>query len=182
MGETLMPATIDGPTSITIGNAAPPRFAQDLQTRTWVLGDDAPETPTRLDVMKYAQRELANLRRLPRGWDGGRGVALRPELATLALVLVEAITVEDGLATPLVSPLSDGGLYITWLVGGDRLTMTVEHDELDIRGVWREGHEAFRLDRRHGSYLPSELESALNDAQSFLLKISAQVQHQLFTS
>jgi hypothetical protein len=174
-----MQATLDGPTSITIGNAAAPQFAQDQQTRTWVLSDSAPESPTRSDVLKYAQRELANLRRLPRGWDGGRGVALRPELANIALVFVRAITTEDGLATPQFAPLPDGGLYVTWLVGGNRLTITLEHDELGMRGVWREGHEAFRFDRRHGTYLPGELEGVLHDAQSFLLKISAQVQHQL---
>ena len=177
-----MTAAIDRPRSITIGNTASPQFAQDPQTRTWVLSDEPPERPTRLDVLKYAQRELANLRRLPRGWDGGRGVALRPELANIALVFVKAITTEDGLATPQFSPLTDGGLYVTWLVGGNRLTMTFDQDALDFRGVWREGQEAFRFDRRHGTYLPSELEGALNDAQSFLLKISEQVQHQLLTS
>jgi hypothetical protein len=174
-----MTAAIDRPRSITFGNTTSPQFAQDPQTRTWVLSAKTPESPARLDVLKYAQRELASLRRLPRGWDGGKGVALRPELANIALAYVKAITTEDGLATPQFSPLPDGGVYVTWLVGGNRLTMTFERDAIDIRGVWREGHELFRFDRLHGTYLPSELEGALNDAQAFLLKISEQVQHQL---
>jgi hypothetical protein len=177
-----MTAALERPRSITIGHPVSPQFSQDPQTRTWVLSDGPPATPTRLEVWKYAQRELANLRRLPRGWDGGKGLPLRPELADVALAFVKAVTAEDGLATPQFSPLAEGGLYVTWLVGGNRLTVTFEQDALDIRGVWREGYDAFRFDRHHGTYLPSELESALYDAQSFLLKISEQVQHQLLTS
>ena len=178
-----MQATADQPTSITIGNPVTPRFAQDQQTRTWVLSGTPPESPTRSQVVRYAQRELAHLRRLPRGWDGSGGVPLRPEFASIALGLVDAITTDDGLATPQFSPLSDGGVYITWLVGGDRLTITLDAHEISMRGVWREGHEAFRFERQYGtSFLPSELEGAINDAQSFLMKISTRAQHQLLMS
>lgn len=92
------------------------------------------------------------------------------------------MTTHDGLATPQFSPLPDGGLYITWLVGGDRLTINLDPDEISIRGAWRDGHEAFRFDAGFGTFLPSELESAIDDARSFLLKISTRVQHQLLTS
>ena len=177
-----MQATADRPTSITIGYPVTPQFAQDQQTRTWVLSGAPPERPTRVEVVRYAQRELAHLRRLPRGWDGSDGVPLSPELASIALGLVIAITTDDGLATPQFSPLPDGGVYITWLVGGDRLTLTLDADEISMCGVSREGHEAFRFEHEYGAFLASEFEGAINDAESFLLKISTRVQHQLLMS
>lgn len=177
-----MQATADRPTSGTIGIPAAPRFAQDPQTRTWVLSGNPPAAPSRADVLKYAQRELATLRRLPRGWDGGKGVPLRPGFADLALVFVDLVTSDDGLATPQFSPLRDGGVYITWLVGGNRLTINLEPWGISIRGVWREGHEAFDFEPEPGGFLQSELEGAINEARSFLLKISTRVQHQLFKS
>jgi hypothetical protein len=103
-----MPAIADRPTSITIDNPVTPRFAQDQQTRTWVFSAKPPVTPSRSEILRYAQRELAALRRLPRGWDGGSGIALRPGLASLALLLVDQVTTDDGLATPQFSPLPDG--------------------------------------------------------------------------
>jgi hypothetical protein len=177
-----MQTTADRPTSSTIGNPVTPRFAQDQETRTWVFSDSPPATPSRSDLLRYAQRELAALRRLPRGWDGGKGIPLRPGFATLALFFVDHLTTDDGLATPQFSPLPDGGLYITWLVGGDRLTIDLEPYGMSIRGVWREGHEAFSFEPDRATLLQSELESAINEARSFLLKISTRVQHQLLTS
>jgi hypothetical protein len=179
-----MQTTADRPTSGTIGNPVAPRFAQDQQTRTWVLSDNPPAMPPRADVLRYAQRELAALRRLPKGWDGGKGVALRPGLATLALLLVDLVTVDDGLATPQFSPLPNGGLYITWLVGGDRLAIELEPEGMSVRGVLSGGSEVFNRDFEPNprTFLQSELEGAINEARSFLLKISTRVQHQLLTS
>lgn len=179
-----MQVTADRPTSGTIGAPVTPRFVQDHQTRTWVLSGNPPATPSRADVLRYAQRELAGLRRLPKGWHGGKGVALRPGLATLALLLVDLVTVGDGLATPQFSPLPNGGLYITWLVGGDRLAIELEPDGMSVRGVLGGGSEAFNRDfeRNPRMFLQSELEGAINEARSFLLKISTRVQHQLLKS
>jgi hypothetical protein len=182
-----MTAVADRPTSITSDSPVTPRFAQDQQTRTWVFSDRAPVDPSRADILKYAQRELAALRRLPRGWDGGKGVPLRPEFASLALLLVDLVTTDDGLATPQFSPLPDGGLSITWLVGGDRLAINLDPYGLDpygisIRGVWAGGHESFRFEPDSASFLRSEFEAAIDDARTFLLKISTRVQHQLLTS
>lgn len=177
-----MPAIADRPTSITIDYPVTPRFAQDQQTRTWVFSDKQPAAPTQSDILRYAQRELADLRRLPRGWDAGKGMPLRAEFASTALFLVDLLTTEDGLATPQFSPLPDGGLCITWLVGGDRLTINLDPYGISIRGVWRDGHEAFRFEPDHVVFLQSELEAAIDEARSFLLKISTRVQHQLLTS
>lgn len=178
-----MQATADRPTSSTIGHPVTPRFAQDQQTRTWVLSGSSPATPSRADVLKYAQRELAALRRLSRGWDGASGIPLRPGLATLALSLVDLVTTGDGLATPQFSPLPDGGLYVTWLVGGDRLTIDLDPHGMSVRGALRGGHEAFDFEfKPRGEFLSTELEGAVNEARSFLLKISTRVQHQLLTS
>jgi hypothetical protein len=177
-----MQATVDGPTSGTIANPASPRFAQDQQTRTWVLSGTEHASPLRDDVLNYAQRELASLRRLPRGWDGGSGIPLRPGFANMALVLVGLVTADHGLATPQFSPLPDGGVGMTWLVGGDRLTINVDPWGICIRGVWRSGLEAFVFEPEVGSFLLSELEGAINEARGFLLKISTRVQHQLLTT
>jgi hypothetical protein len=177
-----MLAIAESPTSITIERPVTPRFVQDQQTRAWVFSDRQPVAPSRAAILKYAQRELAGLRRLARGWDGGKGIPLRPEFASMALFLVDLVTIEDGLATPQFSPLPDGGLYITWLVGGDRLTINLDPYEISIRGVWGDGHEAFRFEPDHAMFLPSELKAAFDEARSFLLKISARVQHQLLTS
>lgn len=178
-----MALTIDRPTSMTTGHLVSPWFAQDEQTRTWVGAPIGPPAPTRPEVLNYTQRRLADLRRLPRGWDGGRGLPLRAEIATVALGLVGRITTDDGLATPQFSPLSDGGVYITWLVGGDRLSISMDSDDFSIRAVWRDGNEEFCHEWERGtcssSRLKTELERAINDAQIFLEKISTHVQHQL---
>jgi hypothetical protein len=179
-----MQATVDQPTSGTIGAPSRPRFAQDHQTRAWVLSGNPPAIPSRAEVLRYAQRELAGLRQLPRGWDGGKGVALRAGLASLALLLVDQVTVDNGLATPQFSPLPNGGLYITWLVGGDRLAIELEPEGMTVRGVLSGGAEVFNREFEPDprTFLRSELECAINEARDFLLKISTRVQHQLLKS
>jgi hypothetical protein len=166
-------------TSITVADRAVPRFTQDPQTRSWVLSGQRPLRPSRLEILRYTQREVANLRRLPRDWDGSGGAPLRGYLANVAISFIAALVTEDGLATPQFSPLPDGGLYVVWLVGGDRLTMSLDHEEISLHGTWADGQDAFRFEQRWGAFLPSELEVALNDATSFLEKISGRVQHQL---
>jgi hypothetical protein len=177
-----MQATVDGPTSGTMNSPSLPRFAQDHQTRTWVLSTPAPAQPSKAHVLTYAQRELAGLLRLPRGWDGGQGVPLRPEYANAALAMVALITTQDGLAAPQFSPLPSGGVDLTWLVGGDRLTITLDPEEISICGVWRTGHECFAFEPERHAVLQSELDAAVKEAQSFLLKISTRAQHHLVTS
>lgn len=174
-----MLTTVERPTSITIANTSEPRFTQDHQTRKWALSENASGYPRRAELLKYAQRELANLRRLPEGWDGGNARGVRSELANVALALIDAVTRVDGLATPQFTPLADGGLEVTWLVGGDRLVITLEPEVFSIRGVLRDGHELLSFERRYGEDFSSELETVLRDAQRFLLKISARVRHQL---
>jgi hypothetical protein len=174
-----MPAIADHPTSITIDSPVTPWFAQDQQTRAWAFSSKQPAAPSRSDILMYAQRELANLLRLPRGWDGGKGMPLRPEFASMALFFVGLVTADDGLATPQFSPLSDGGLHIIWLVGGDRLTINLDPCGISIRGVWSDGHEGFRFEPDHAVFLQSEFETAIDGARSFLVKISTRVRHQL---
>lgn len=176
-----MTAILEPQTSMTSRTAVSPWSALDTQTRSWVLSGDQKNIPTRLDVLRYTQREIASLRRLPVGWDADGGIPLRAELATIAISMIAAMTNADGMATPQFSPYEDGGLHVTWLVGGDRMTMTLDSDEIDLRGVSSDGHEAFRFARRFGSFSSSELEVALNDARSFLAKISTRVRHQLLT-
>jgi hypothetical protein len=176
-----MPAIADHPTSITIDSPVKPRFAQDQQTCAWALSGRQPAAPSRSNILMYAQRELTSLLRLPRGWDGGNGMPLRPEFASTALFFVGLVTADDGLATPQFSPLSDGGLHITWLVGGDRLTINLEPCGISIRGVRGDGHEEFRFEPDHAAFLQSEFQTAIDDARSFLVKISARVRHQLLT-
>jgi hypothetical protein len=100
----------------------------------------------------------------------------------MALFLVDLVATDDGLATPQFSPLPDGGVYVTWLVAGARLTINLDPYGVSIRGVWGDGHEAFRFEPDHATFLQSELEAAIDDARSFLLKISTRVRHQLLTS
>jgi hypothetical protein len=96
--------------------------------------------------------------------------------------LVDLVTADDGLATPQFSPLPDGGLCITWLVGGDRLVVSLDPYGISIRGMCGDGHEAFHFEPDHVMLLQSELEAAIDEARSFLLKISTRVQYQLVTS
>src|ERR1700737_1955916 len=104
-----MPAPVEQQhTSITIGHRTAPRFAQDPETRSWVFSGSSPERPSRTEILRYTQRELANLRRLPPGWDGDSGVPLDADLANFAFSLVAEITNDDGLATPQFSPSPDG--------------------------------------------------------------------------
>jgi hypothetical protein len=173
-----MSATTDQ-TSITVGRPPSAGFVQDVETRSWVVPGSAHGTPTRIRVLRHAQSEIANLRKLSPDWDGAGGVPLRPELANVAWVFVSHITTSDGLATPQLSPSPDGGLEVVWLVGGDRLTLSVAPDELMLYGRWADWREAFRFEHRWGSFTPDELIAALDDARRFLEKISDGVQHQL---
>jgi hypothetical protein len=177
-----MPATIDQ-TPITIDRRAAPDFAQDPQTRSWVLptGEQS-DTPNRAQVMRYTQLEIARLVRLPRGWDGGRALPLHSGLSNVAFSLVAAVTVRDGLATPQFSPSGDGGLDIVWLVGGNRLTIGLETDEFAMSGTWANGNDAFRFDGRWDSVDALNFNMVVEDAKIFLEKISTDVQHQIITS
>jgi hypothetical protein len=130
--------------------------------------------------MRYTQLEIAKLRRLPHGWDGGRGAPVHPSLANVAFSIVAAITNRHGLATPQFSPTPDGGLDIVWLVGGNRLTAGLELDELSLYGTWADGQNAFpRFEHRWFDLRRPEFESAIHDARIFLEKISTDIEHQL---
>lgn len=161
--------------TITMGDQLAPRFAQDSATRHWAL-DSSPDVPTRVNVVNYAQRELAALQRLPFGWDGANGLPLRSKFASAALMLVTALTFRDALATPQFSPLPDGGVNIIWLVDGDDLSITLDTEEIGISGTWADGREAFDHDLVQR---PELLSAAIDEARVFLDKISMNVRHQL---
>jgi hypothetical protein len=175
-----MPAPTDQ-TSITIAHRAAPGFIQDPETRSWVMSGSGLERPSRAEILRYAQSELAKLRRLPPDWDGDGGVPLNAVLANLALSLVGEVTVANGLATPQFSPSPDGGLTMTWLVDGDRLTISLDLDEVSLSGTWAGGQDAFRFVRGWGIPSNEDLSVAVKDARAFLQKISTGVQHQLLT-
>jgi hypothetical protein len=175
-----MPTTTDQ-TPITVGRRAAPDFAQDPQTRSWVIPmmGQTPEAPNRVQIMRYTQLEIARLVALPQGWDGGRALPLHPALSNVAFTLVAAVTTRDGLATPQFSPSGDGGLDIVWLVGGNRLTMSLETDEFAISGTWSDGRVAFRHEDRWDATDDYSFRMAIEDAKIFLDKISADVRHQI---
>ena len=100
--------------------------------------------PSIAQIMMYTQREIASLRTLPRGWDGGSGAPLHPALSNVAFSFVRALTTREGLATPQFSPTPSGGLNIVWLVAGNRLTVSLEPNEIGIYGTSPEGNDAFR--------------------------------------
>lgn len=160
-----------------------PAFTQDASVRWWAGGSELHVAyPTQAEVIVYAQREMAKLTRLPRGWDGGNGIAVPTTVANLALTLIKAVTQADGLATPQFSPLPDGGLNIVWLVDGDELTIAFDEGELSFRGYWADGREAFDHQlsaTEKPSSAARRLSAALDDSRIFLEKISVGVQHQL---
>lgn len=166
-------------TSITIAHRARGDFAQDPQTRSWILSPGVPE-PHPAQIIRYTQLEIARLRRLPHGWDGGRGVPLHPALANVAFNVVRALTTRSGLATPQFSPSPDGGLDIIWLVGGNRLTASVDLEEISLYGTRADGRDAFpRFGCRWFELQPPELEVAIKEAGRFLDEISTSIAHQL---
>jgi hypothetical protein len=165
-------------TSITVAQPAIGGFAQDPQTRSWVLPGSFEPNP--VQIMRYTQLEIAKLRRLPHGWDGGRGVPFHPALANVAFNVVAALTTRSGLATPQFSPSPDGGLDIIWLVGGNRLTASLELEEISLVGTWADGQDAFPpFEHRWFELQRQQFEAAIQDASTFLEKISTHIEHQL---
>jgi hypothetical protein len=132
-----------------------------------------------MHVIRYAQLEIAKLANLRTGWDGGRALPLHPALTNVAFTLVASVTTRDGLATPQFSPSGDGGLDIVWLVGGNRLTVSLEADEFAVSGTWADGHDAFRFEYRWVDIDRDSFTIAIEDARTFLGKISADVLHQI---
>ena len=173
-----MSATTDE-TSITAAQRAIGGFTQDFETREWVMRT-RPRVPSPAQIMMYTQREIAKLRTLPRGWDGSGGAPLHPALANVAFSFVMALTTREALATPQFSPSPEGGLNIVWLVAGNRLTVSLELDEIGLYGTWSDGHDALRFEQRAGEVSSDRrFQAALEDAKTFLEKISTNVQHQL---
>jgi hypothetical protein len=166
-------------TSITVAYHATGDFAQDQQTRTWVLPPGMPE-PHPVQIVEYAQREIAKLSRLPHGWDGADGIALHPALVNAALNVIIKLTFRPGLATPQFSPSPDGGLDIIWLVGGNRLTASLDLEEISLDGTRADHTDAFpRFECRWFELQTPELDIAIKEARIFLEEISAGVAHQL---
>lgn len=172
-----MLATTDRPTSITIGNAAPPRFAQDQQTRTWVLSEHAPDSPSREQLLTYAQQRIASLTAATSpavavGWK-----PVHSAVATFAMSLLTVIINDGDLATPQVAPTPEGGLDIEWLVSGDSLELTVDlEDGVSISGLWDSGEHAFKPVDWEFEESVDTLVPALVAARTFLAKISTGIQ------
>lgn len=172
---------------ITTAHRQIPAFTQDPAIRWWAGEVGAQGThalyPAHDAVIIHAQSELAKLTRLPRGWDGRDGHALRTIVADSALTLIRLIVRADGLATPQFSPLPCGGVNIVWLVAGDQLTIAFEDGELSFYGLWASGQEAF--DYQLASVIADpilgkeHLRAAVTESREFLEKISTGIQHQL---
>jgi hypothetical protein len=161
-------------TSITVAHRATGDFAQDQQTRTWVLPPGIPE-PHPVQIVEYAK-----LSRLPHGWDGADGIPLHPALVNAALNVIIKLTFRPGLATPQFSPSPDGGLDTIWLVGGNRLTASLNLEEISLHGTRTDHSDAFpRFECRWFELQTPELEVAIKEARIFLEEISAGVAHQL---
>jgi hypothetical protein len=166
-------------TSITVPHRTAGDFAQDRQTRTWVLPPGIPE-PHPVQIVEYSQREIANLSRLPRGWDGADGIPLHPALVNAALNVIIKLTFRPGLATPQFSPSADGGLDIIWLVGGNRLTASLGLEQISLYGTRVDHSDAFpRFECRWFELEIHELDVAMKEARIFLDEISEGVAHQL---
>lgn len=168
-----------GETSITIARRAIGGFGQDPETRAWAISAAAPG-PSPAEIMRYTQHEIAKLNRLTPGWDGGGAIPFHAGLANSALRIVALLTGRPGLATPQFSPSADGGVDIVWLVAGNRLTVSLELDEIAIYGTWSAGQDAFpRFEHRWFDLSSEQFAAAVLDARNFLEKISTKIQHQL---
>lgn len=166
-------------TSITFAQRVIGHFAQDPQTRSWVLSIGH-RGPTPEQIMRYSQFEIAKLLRLPHGWDGGRGAPLQPALANVALSLVAALTTRGGLATPQFSPSPEGGLDIVWLVGGNRLTTSLDPEGISLYAARADGQDAFpRFECSWFERRERQFEVAIKEAGVFLDEISTDIQYQL---
>jgi hypothetical protein len=62
---------------------------------------------------KAAQR-LADLLRLPTGWDGHLGRPVSPPIADYAFQLLQRLMLRPGLPVPSITPLAYGGIMLEW--------------------------------------------------------------------
>ena len=120
-----MLTTLDRQTSITIDTAPPPRFAQDQQTRTWVLSERAPDSPSRQRLLTYAQQRIvaltaANAPTMSVGWR-----PVHPAVASFAMSLLNVIIDDGDLQTP-------GGADTRWWFG------------YSVVGIWRCSRTVYR--------------------------------------
>lgn len=70
---------------------------------------------------------IAELVKLPKGWDGYKGIPVRPEVAERARRFME-VAVKCTQFVPDVVPLSDGGLQLEWFVGAYEIEVLIASD------------------------------------------------------
>ncbi len=95
---------------------------------------------TDIEMNDFIKR-LEELQNLPIGWDGYQGVAVKPEVATLAFTICETAN----LGVPSCVPGADGSLQLEWHRGGldieidipTDLSATIEYSNGEVSDTYR---------------------------------------------
>jgi hypothetical protein len=146
----------------------------DAHRRWW--GPRRPGYVTRGELLDFAQRQIAHLMNLPRGWDDDGGLPVTPDSAKMALAMLAVLISGDNLATPQISPQGNGGLDIEWLVSGNHLSLSVAEDgHLVLWATKPDGVEDFSFDSTDEMVDREVFSSAIDNARRFLSATSAGV-------
>jgi hypothetical protein len=78
----------------------------------------------KLDLMNFAVGKLNQLLRLERGWDA-LGATQVSETASVSAILWLDLLAEDDTFSPQIFPLSNGGVQVEWLAGGESLEIEI---------------------------------------------------------
>lgn len=112
----------------TFGSAFSAVYRDDPPHRWWAESRDALTSQvSRTEVLQRAVQDLLELQRLPVDWDSYGGSAVSEAAATKMRVFLHAF-VQDGGATPQLTPLGDGGVQVEWRVGHALLEIEVASD------------------------------------------------------
>jgi hypothetical protein len=150
----------------------------DPHLRWW--GPRGAEYVTRIELLLFAQRQVAHLMNLPRGWDDDGGLPATPQAAKMAIALLINLISGDNLATPQISPTGTGGLDIEWLVSGNHLSLSVAQDgNIVLWAVKPDGTELFSFDSTEDGGNIKNAAETLKRAETFLYEISAGIRNRI---
>ncbi|MGW1768707.1 hypothetical protein ACWCQL_32285 [Streptomyces sp. NPDC002073] len=126
------------------------------------------EIESKLELQMYVSDKLREMRRLPRGWDGGEAPPVSQEVTQSAYRTLERVS-DFRTVFPFVTPGDEGSVLMEWRAGRERLELEFFPDEVPyihyidsegrvrINGPWGSGGIGYSEVRRSLKMLSSRI-------------------------